>query len=333
MTDTAALSKLPLDRPVVSFVSTKAVTLPDHYTVDESLHFLRTHPTDASVIYFYVIDAERRLVGVLPARRLLLSPGTSPICDLMTKSLITLRSTDTLLDAMELFAMHRLLALPVLDADRRFLGILDYSLYTEEVFDLAENRQLNEVFQLIGVRFSQAQHGHPLRGYRMRMPWLLCNVAGGLACAIIGSFFEHTLQQIVILSLFIPIILTLAESVSVQSMTLAIESAGARTTATARRRHILQEALTALLLGMTAGLIVALVSLFWRAQPAAAPLVIGGAILTTMLLAALLGRLVPAVIHRLKLNPTVASGPVTLAAVDIMTISLYLSAATVLLAR
>ena len=327
-----APAKLPLDRPVGDFVSSQAVTLPDHFTVDDALASLRPHPPDAPVIYFYVLNPERQLVGVLPARRLLLSPGSSPIRSLMTTSLITLRATDTLFDAMELFAMHRLLALPVLDADRRFAGILDYSLYTEEVFDLAENRQLNEVFQLIGVRLSHAQHGHPLRGFRVRMPWLLCNILGGLACAVIGSCFEHTLQQIVILSLFIPIILTLAESVAVQSMTLAIESvspANSRAAGSSSRAlaALLREAATALLLGATSGVLVALVSLIWK-QPWRIPLLLGAAIAGTMFLASLLGRLIPSLIHRLHLNPTVASGPVTLAAVDVVTVTLYLSAAT-----
>jgi magnesium transporter len=326
MTETAA-PKISLDRPVADFYSPKAVTLPDHFTVDESLAFLRANPTDAPVIYFYVLDPARKLVGVLPARRLLLAPGVTPIRTLMTTSLVTVRSTDTLFDAMELFAMHRLLALPVLDRAGGFMGILDYSLYTEEVFDLAENRQLNEVFQLIGVRYSQAQHGHPFRGFKLRMPWLLCNIAGGLACAVIGSIFEHTLAKVVVLSLFIPIVLTLAESVAVQSMTLAIESAGARASSATRLKGIFREIATALLLGVTAGLLVAGVSLFWR-QGAYVPLIIGSAIAATMVLASLLGRIVPGMIYRLKLNPTVASGPVTLAFVDVVTVTVYLSAGT-----
>jgi magnesium transporter len=325
-------SKLPLDRCVADFISTKAITLPDHYTVDESLRYLRKHPTDAPVIYFYVINEHRQLVGVLPARRLLLSPGDTPIRTQMTTTLITLRATDTLMDAMELFAMHRLLALPVLDADNRFMGLLDYSLYTDEVFDIAENRQLNEVFQLIGVRFSQAQHGHPIKGFKMRMPWLLCNIAGGLVCAAIGARFEHALAQVVIFSLFIPVILTLAESVSVQSMTLAIESTGSRTTVEARRKAIMQEAATAVMLGLVSGGIVAIVSLFWKSR-FYVPIVIGGSICVAMLLAALLGRFVPSLIHRLKLNPTLASGPVTLALVDIVTITLYLTGASLAIAK
>lgn len=313
---------LPLDRPVADFLTSKAITLPDHFTIDQALAFLRANPTDASVIYFYVLDDQRRLVGVLPARRLLLAPGTTPIREQMTKSLITVRGDDTLFDAMELFAMHRLLALPVVDAQGRFLGILDYSLYTEEVFDLAENRQLNEVFQLIGVRFTQARQGGPWRGYQLRMPWLLCNITGGIICAALGSLFARTLQQVVVVSLFIPVILTLAESVAVQSMTLAIESG------MGRRGGFRREGATAVLLGLTCGVIVAAAALLWR-QPPRIPLVIGGSILCVMLLAALLGRIVPAVVHALKLNPTVASGPVTLAIVDIVTISVYLSAATV----
>jgi magnesium transporter len=164
------------------------------------------------------------------------------------------------------------------------------------------------------------------------MPWLFCNIAGGLACAAIGSVFEHTLAQVVVLSLFIPVILTLAESVSVQSMTLAIEAAGKSTTVEARRKAILQETATAILLGFTAGGIVGIVSLFWRAN-FLVPLVIGASITGTMLIAALLGRAIPSLIHKLKLNPTLASGPVTLATVDIVTVTVYLLGATLAVAK
>ena len=93
------------------------------------------------MIYFYVVNESEQLVGVLPARRLVLSPGATKVGDLMIRDMIMLGAKETLFDALELFAMHRLLAIPVVDGQRRFLGIVELSLYTEEVFDLAHHRE------------------------------------------------------------------------------------------------------------------------------------------------------------------------------------------------
>ena len=88
---------------------------------------------------------------------------------------------------------------------------------------------LNEVFQLLmGVRLEQHKQGRrPGARFRLRMPWLLSNITGGLIWRLVASaaFFEETMQKIVLIALFIPLILTVAESVAVQSMTLAIEEA------------------------------------------------------------------------------------------------------------
>jgi magnesium transporter len=319
----------PLDHPVTEFLSHAEFTLREDLTIDGALALLREgkEVPAGQVIYFYVINADGRLVGILPTRQLILSPGAARVADLMVRDMVTLSAKETLFDALELFAMHRLLAIPVVDKDGKLLGIVELSLYTDEVVDMAQRRQLNEVFQLIGVHLEESKHGSAWAGFRLRMPWLVANIAGGLACAGLGSFFEATMKEVVIVALFIPLILTLAESISVQSMTLAIERAAMRQKGIGPVRR---EMATALLLGLCSGLLVGAVAMVWRGESVAAA-VIAGSVAVTMLVAAVLGQLVPGAIHALKLNPRVASGPVTLAIVDMATITLYLCAATAVL--
>jgi magnesium transporter len=322
-----------LDRPVTEFLSRTAATLRHTWTVDEALGHLRSGSEavgEGQAVYFYVLDEGGKLVGVLPARQLILSAGDARIADPMMREVIAMGANETLFDALELFAIHRLLAIPVVDSAGKFLGVVEVSLYADEIMELARNRQFNEVFQLVGLHLEERRAGTAWAGFRMRMPWLLANISGGLICAALGSFFEATVKEVVILALFIPLILTLAESVAVQSMTLAIEQAVAGGAGRKSRGHIMREGKVAVLLGVCAGLIVGLVSLFWHG-PWAATGVIGGAVAGAMFLAAMLGRIVPAVVHRMKLNPRVASGPVTLAVVDIVAITLYLGGARAVL--
>lgn len=315
-----------LDRPVTEFLSHAAATLRDDLTIDQALASLRGSRL-GQVLYFYVIDDNERLVGVLPSRQLIVSAGDAKVSELMNRGMIALTQRDTLFDALELFAMHRLLALPVVNDDRKLLGIVEVSLYTDEVFDLAQKHELNEIFQLIGLRLEQHKQGSPWRGFRLRMPWLLSNITGGLVCAALGSLFESALQHVLLIALFIPLLLTLAESIAVQSMTLAIEQAASRKN---YPQMFLREALTALMLGVCTGLLAGAVSLLWRDRFVVS-LTIAVSVATTMLLAGMLGRTVPKVIHVMRLNPRVASGPITLAIVDVMTITIYLSLASAVL--
>lgn len=317
---------LQLDRPVRDFTQPKALTLRDYWPVDQALKHLRTQPGETQILYFYVLDAEDRLVGVVPARKLLLTDGSVLLSQLMDRQVISLRDSETLFDACELFAMHRLLAIPVTDADKRFMGTVDVSVYTDEMFDLAEKQAADELFQLIGFHIEQTRNAGTLASYKLRMPWLLANIGGGLACAVLASLFNAVLQHVLVIAAFIPIILALSESISIQSMTLAVQSmAGGHP-----RRKAVQELPIALLLGLTSGLLVGLTALFWGTTPLA-PLVVGGAIALNMVLSAVVGTIVPKLIARFRLNPTVASGPLVLATADTVSITIYLGAATWLL--
>ena len=79
----------------------------------------------ARIVYFYVVDDEDRLKGVIPAKSLLLSPPEARVDDIMLRHVIAIPAGATVLDACEFFVLHRFLAFPVVDANRRLLGAID----------------------------------------------------------------------------------------------------------------------------------------------------------------------------------------------------------------
>ena len=105
-------------------------------TTSEAMSTIRTAPPSGRVIYFYVVDDHGRLEGVVPTRRLLLSPPERRIAEIMVKEVIALPQARTVLDACEFFIFHQLLAFPVVDKDRRILGVVDIELYTNELIDI-----------------------------------------------------------------------------------------------------------------------------------------------------------------------------------------------------
>jgi magnesium transporter len=301
------------------------------HTVGDALERLRGHPPQGRIIYFYVVDGAGCLRGVVPTRRLLLSAADRPLADIMVRQVVAVPEGATLLEACEFFAQHRLLALPVVAASGVLLGVVDLELYTDELGHLDDGNNRDDLFQLIGVHLARAQQDAPLPAFRNRFPWLGCNLAAGILAAFLSGVYQKELSRAVALAFFIPVVLNLAESVSSQSVSLALHLLhGQSLTWRLMLRKLRDELATGLLLGLGSGAVVALVALTWLGQARVALCLVGG-IAGGVAGAAVLGTAVPIVLRLLRLEPRVAAGPIALAGADVITILIYLNLARWLL--
>ncbi len=320
-----------LDEPVLNYLRPDFVALRAEQTVAEALAHLRTRNLGERVVYFYVCDADKRLVGVLPTRRLLMAAPEARLESIMHRQVVHVRQSASLLLVCELFVLHRLLAVPVVDEQGRLAGIVDVGLFTDEVFDLSERQAAQDVFQLIGVRLAQTRAATTWAAFQRRWPWLLCNVAGGLICAVIIAQYEAFLDSLLVLALFVPVVLALSESVSMQSMTLTLQAMHhERSGAGLILRAVGREFLTAALLGGATGLLVGLIAWFWKSAVGVG-VVIGLTIWSAVITACLLGVLLPTIIRALRADPRIAAGPIVLAIADVATLVLYFEVAAILL--
>jgi magnesium transporter len=300
-------------------------------TVGEALAAIRRQPPEGRVIYFYVVDDQNRLQGVVPTRRLLLNPLDKKVADIMVREVIAISHRATVLEACEFFTLHRLLAFPVVDEDRRIIGVVDVELYTTELSELDRSERNDYLFQLVGVHLTEAQQSAPLIAFCSRFPWLLCNIGAGILAAFLSGVFEDELQRVVALALFIPVVLALAESVSIQSVSLALQILhGHQPTWASILRRLRSEVLLGSLLGVASGLLVAVVAFVWLGQASIFLCVLGG-IAGGVAGAAVIGMAIPNLLHRLKLDPQVAAGPIALAASDMVTLLIYFNLARWLL--
>jgi magnesium transporter len=316
----APLSSAQLHEPILPLARPPQVVLTPEQTVADAHAFIRNHANAASIAYFYVVTSENKLVGVVPGRRLLTAAPDKAISEIMIDNVVAIPDWATVLIASEYFATRRLLAFPVVNASGELCGVVDVSLFTDDVIDLAK-RTYDDIFQLIGV------HGTEQLGawmaFRDRFPWLLCNIAGGLIAAFIASQFEHLLQEVVVLALFIPIVLALGESVSMQALTLTLQNMADGPIVWRRLFAALwKEFKTATLLGIGCAAVVGLVVVGWRGQYAVAGSIFAS-IAISMIIACLLGVAIPSGLRVLKADPRIAAGPVVLAAADVVTLVLY----------
>jgi len=320
-----------LEEPITPYIRRDFDAFLDTATVSDVLRSLRSRQSTGNIIYLYITDAEGRLVGVVPTRRLLTSDEHTPMRDIMIGNLVKIRDTASIMDACELFMMHRFLSLPVVDAEKKILGVLDATILSDEIIDVTEKQSADALFESIGVRIDQIKDGSPLRAFRFRFPWLTATIASGLLCALLSSFYEITLAQSIVLAFFLTLVLGLGESVSTQSMTVTIQEL--RNT-TPNWPWFLKtwarELITGSLLGSLCGAIVGAVVMLWR-QHWQEALCIGLSIALAICCAAFIGRTVPALLHALKLDPKISAGPLTLGTADLCTLAIYFNLAILLL--
>jgi len=316
--------------PVTAHMHADMVTLREEQTAGDAVRLCRQMNMTDRIVYLYVLDRDERLAGVVPVRRLLGSEPGTPIKSIMVSPVKSIPESSSVLEACEMLLDHRFLALPVVDTNRRLRGIIDLSQFTDEVLTSAQ-QQMDSAFQLIGVHVALGRRVSSWRSFRDRFPWLLCNMASGLVCAFIASRFELLLSQVVLLAMFLTVVLALGESVSMQSMTITLQSLLGRKTGW---REIFsstrKEFTTSAMLGLGCGAFIGLSAWLWRGFHVAA-IAVGGSICLSIIAACLLGVAIPTAIHKLKIDPKVAAGPIVLASADIVTLLFYFNLGHLLL--
>lgn len=303
-------------------------------SVAQALERIRREGIGERVIYFFATDEQGRLVGVLPTRRLLTASLETRLEEIMVRKVVAIPASATVLDACEFFVLYKFFAFPVVDENRHVIGVVDVSLFAEEMLQASDREEQSrpgplsdDLFEALGFHLSQIRGASPWRAFRYRFPWLLATVASGTGCAMLAGFFEATLARSLVLAFFLTMVLGLNESVSAQSMTVTIQTLrSARLTWSWFVTTFRRELVTALLLGLACGSLVAAIVWIWRHDLLAA-WVIGGSIALSLVTACLFGLGVPSVLHRLKLDPKIAAGPITLALADFFALVFYFTGA------
>src|SRR4030095_8755554 len=189
--------------PVVEHARKDFPLLDADMTVSEALERIRREGVGERVIYFYAVDEEKRLVGVVPTRRLLTAPLETALGEVMVQRVVAVPAKATVLDACEFFVLYKFLAFPIVDEQRRVVGIIDANLFAEEILEAGDTEDQTrsrdavpvgpEFFEALGLRLEQIRGASAWRAFRFRFPWLLVTVTGGTLSAILAGVFEATM--------------------------------------------------------------------------------------------------------------------------------------------
>ncbi len=322
------MSQTNLTKKVKDCLATVKITVLTDWTVEEAVNALQEKQLYESMHYFLAVDKEGVLRGVVAARALLFKGPKERIGDIMDKNVVKVSGTDTLGVALEVLNESKLLSVPVIDAQGILIGAVDVNNYLEESTEVINRQLSHDIFALFGVTLEEGKKGGAIKRFATRIPWILCNMFGGIFCAMIARYYEDVLAKMLIFAMFIPLVLTLSESISMQSMTQSLQQIRKNPIGFSRIfRNCLIEWKTIVLLAVTCGVLVGGISLFWG-DGLEVGITIAIGLIAGIILSAIIGSTIPYLLHAKKLDPRVAAGPIVLMFADVLTTAIYLGLAT-----
>lgn len=300
------------------------------FTVREAVDKLKQFASIAeSIHYLYVLDEKRRLTGVVSYRDLLLAQMDDIIHDIMYHRVISVPARMDQEEVAAVIERYDFVALPVVDEQHRLLGIVT----VDDILDVVI-REANEDIEKLSA--SGRDIGFRTKAWvaaGRRLPWLVLLLGLGLVSGSIMSFFENTLQQVVALTFFMPMIAGMTGNTGTQSLAIIVRGlASSQIDKPAIYRLIGREAAVGLIIGTVCGTAVAVAGALWQGN-AALGLVVGLSLFCTLVIGTLAGTVIPLLLFRLKIDPAIASGPLITTLNDIFSLLIYFGIATAFLSR
>ncbi|PWW19147.1 Mg2+ transporter MgtE [Cytobacillus oceanisediminis] len=308
-----------------SIMTTEFVSLSANQTVRSAMYILKDEAPRAETIYYvYVVDEEKKLIGVISLRDLIVSDDDTMISEITNDRVVSVSVGEDQEEVARKIKDYNFLAVPVVDFQNHLLGIIT----VDDVMDVMDEEASDDYSKLAAVSDMDNIDRNPVSAARKRLPWLIILLFLGMLTASLIGRFEDTLDQVAILAVFIPLIAGMAGNTGTQALAVAVRGiATGDLEKENKMKLIIREAGTGLITGGTCGVLVALVIYLWQGNFFLGVLV-GISILFTLIVATLAGALIPLFMHRMKIDPAVASGPFITTINDIISILIYFGMAT-----
>jgi len=275
----------------------------EELTAAEAITALQAARDVEMVFYLYVVDERRHLVGVVSLRRLLLVSPDTPLKRIMTTDVYSARVDTDQEEVARQVASYNLLAIPVVDRENKLTGVVT----VDDVIDVMKDEATEDVYRMAGVSREDGALTPPFESLRRRLPWLLVNLVTAFAAALVVGMFQSTIQQVVALAIFMPVVAGMGGNAATQTLAVVVRgmALGELTWANARQA-VIKEGLVGLGNGFGAGLVGA-VGVFIVTQNWVLAVILLAAMVINMFVAATAGTLIPLGLRAAKIDPALAS--------------------------
>lgn len=311
-------------------MTTRYIALHEDMTAQQAIEKLReAGDTLESILYLYVVDEKGALRGVVPIRRLVAAGPDKRCAELMVKDPASVRVDADQEQAAQLVSRYNLLAIPVVNEEQHLLGVIT----VDDVIEVIEEEATEDMYLLAGLSEEDRVFSPASRAVRRRLPWLLINLATAFVAASVVGLFQDTLERLVALAFFMPVVAGMGGNTGIQSLTVITRAIALGELAfSSGMRAIGKEVAVALANGAVLGAISGLVAFIWQ-DNAVLGVALFVAMVVTMGIAGVMGAAVPLLLKAVRQDPAVASGVIVTTFTDVIGFATFLGVGTYLLQR
>ena len=305
------------------------MAVPQEATVAEAIDLVRLLGEELDYLTnVFVVDSQSKVLGQLSLKRLILANPGDTVSQVMETNFRTIPVDMDQEDVARIFQKYDLLSAPVVDGNGTLIGRITI----DDIMDIIEEEVSEDILRMAGTHEDELVYRDKIwKISRLRLPWLITNLFGGLLTGYLLWLFKVALHEAIVLVTFVPVITGMGGNVGIQSSSITVRGLATGDVDLQRLgRTIFKEVRVGLLMALACGLTLGVVAELWHQNPALG-VAVGSAMAAAIMVASLMGTLVPIVFKRWGVDPAVASGPFVTTANDITGILIYLSICTLLL--
>ncbi|MCH8918301.1 MAG: magnesium transporter [Alphaproteobacteria bacterium] len=309
------------------------VAVPLFWTVGDTIDYIRDEAEKGGgalpgeFFDLFVVDPAHHPVGLVSLSRLLRNRRPVRLEDIMDPELHAVPVATDQEEVALLFRQYDLASAPVVDEPGRLVGVITH----DDVLDVIDEEAEEDIMRLGGVKEDDLYLA-ALKTSRARIPWLMVSTVSALIASLVIWQFEATIEELVALAILMPIVAGLGGNAGTQAMTVAVRALAVKDLNAANAPRIVgKEVIVGLFNGIILAALVGMVAAFWFAS-AGLGLIIAAALVVNLLVAGLMGILIPLILERAGADPAIASGVCLMTVTDVVGFSAFLGFAALFLA-
>ena len=311
-----------------SIMTTEYVDLRENMTVGEAMAHIKKTGIHKETIYTCYITEQRKLVGIVSAKDLMTTDDETPIKELMETEIISVHTHTDQEQVAQLFTKYDLLALPVLDQDGRMVGIVTF----DDAMDVMVDEATEDITKMAAINPSEKTYFETsvFQHAKNRIPWLLILMFTSIITGTIITKYENAFAAIPLLVSFIPMLMDTGGNCGSQSATLIIRGIALDEI---RFKDIFKVMFKEFRISLIVGCFLAIangIRIFIQYHNAGLAIVIACSLMGTVIMAKLVGCILPLLAKKVHLDPAIMASPLITTLVDTFSILIYFNIATLL---
>ncbi len=326
--DVKELLKYPEDT-AGGLMTSNFVSVDSNATIKDAIEEVRKNADEFDHIYhIYVLKENEELLGIVSLKSLLTNPLNKKVKSVIQEDLMFVHPEMDQEEVANIMNKYDLVAIPVVDEHRRMLGRITF----DDIQDVIQDEASEDIQKIAGLTEEEEFSDSTFRVSRNRLPWLFVSLAGELLSAVVLASFQASIEQIIIASFFIPIVMAMGGSAGSQSAIVMVQSINAgEIWKNETIKRLLKEFRVAFVNSVVCTAVLLVVTLFIFKVDVSFAYILSFSLFLIMINATMIGALVPVLLKRMNVDPAIATGPFVTTTNDIIGLLIYFSLLTLYL--